>query len=152
MQTKILILDDYAELLDVLTIFLEGQSFNVCAVGSEELFNAALPRFNPDIIILDVYIKGDCDGRNICKTIKNNSDTGHIPVILMSTSNILLKNYEECKADAAIDKPFDLLLLLEKIKALTNRNTGEITTKHRNEIFNLSLINKTTGNENKYAH
>lgn len=151
-KTKILILDDHADLLDALTLFLEESSFDVCTVVSEELFKIELKRFKPDIIILDVYIKGDCDGRNICKMIKGNSETRHIPVILMSASIQLLKNYEECNADAVIDKPFDLLFLLEKIRALVHKNIVEMITENTKESDRLaSLIIQTTENEKKYA-
>ncbi|HUS03162.1 MAG TPA: response regulator [Chitinophagaceae bacterium] len=151
-KTKILILDDYADLLEALTIFLEGQSFEVCTVGHEESFKAELMRFKPDVIILDVDIKGICDGRKICKMIKSNMETKHIPVILMSASIPLLKNYEECNADAVINKPFDLVLLLEKIRALAHRNIGEVLTRNRDEMSCLiSLIDKSKPYENIYA-
>jgi Response regulator containing a CheY-like receiver domain and a GGDEF domain len=100
------------------------------------------------VIILDVYIKGNCDGRDICKLIKGNSETRHIPVILMSASIQLLKNFEQCNADAVIAKPFDLLLLLEKIKCLAHYNIGEIINENRNESHRLiSLMNQNAQNE-----
>lgn len=151
-KTKILILDDQADLLEALAIFLEYESFDVCTVVSEELFNTEMKRFKPDVIILDVYVKGNCDGRDICKMIKSNSETRDIPVMLMSTSLELLKNYEEWNADAVINKPFDLLFLLETIKTLAHHNITEMITRNRNESFRLiSLINKTNGNETRYA-
>ena len=151
-QSKILILDDYADLLEVLTIFLKEESFNVCTVVSEELFNTELKRFKPDVIILDVYVKGNCDGRNICKMIKSNSETRDIPVILMSTSMQLLTNYGECNADAVIDKPFDLLFLLEIIRTLTRHHKEKMMINKRDKSSLLiSLIKPTIQNENKYA-
>jgi DNA-binding response OmpR family regulator len=148
-----LILDDYADLLDALTIFLEVESFEVCTATTEQLFKKELKRFKPDVIILDVYIKGNCDGRNICKMIKSNSETRQIPVILMSASIHLLKSYEECNANAVIEKPFDLSLLLKKIKELAHYNIGDMITGNRKEAFRLmSLINQNSQNEQNYIN
>ena len=150
-KTKLLILDDNADMLNALTGFWEKGSFEVCTVVSEELFKTELNHFKPDVIILDVYNKGDAEGRRIYEMIKNESTTRHIRVILMSANMQLLKNYEECNTDAVIYELFDLLLFLEKIRPLTHWNIGEIITIKKDEGSRLISINQTTDNEKKYA-
>ena len=118
LKNKILILDDNLELLNSLSIFLEKASYKVCTVISSETLYDELKRFKPNLIILDVYLKGVDEGRKICKIIKSEVATSHIPVILMSSSSKRLENYKECQADAIIGKPFNIAMLTAQINAL----------------------------------
>ena len=118
LKNKILILDDNPEILNSLSMFLEKASYNVCTVSSSEMLYAELKRFKPNLIVLDVYIKGVDEGRKICKIIKSDVSTSHLPVILMSVSSKGLENYKECQADAIIGKPFNIAMLTAQIKAL----------------------------------
>ncbi|MDB5200067.1 MAG: response regulator [Chitinophagaceae bacterium] len=136
-KKKILILDDYPELLDALKIFLEGQLYQVRTVTSKELLAAELKRFKPHLIILDVFINGIAHGREICKIIKSDIETKHIPVLLMSVSSKGLENFKECEADAIIEKPFDLSYFLQQIKTLVNAFTEKRITKRKNKRFQL---------------
>lgn len=150
-RTKILILDDSAELLDALTLFLEEHSFEVRTAISEILFKIELERFTPDVIILDVYIKNNVDGRNICRMIKSNSESRDIPIILMSASTELLKNYKECNADAVINKPFDLSVLLTKVRTLAPYDFGSESSKNQDGSVVVPLIYPNSEKEKKYA-
>ena len=118
LKNKILILNDNPEVLNSLSMFLEKASYKVCIVTSSEMLYAELKRFKPNLIVLDVYIKGVDEGRKICKIIKSEVSTSHIPVILMSVSTKGLENYKECQADAIIGKPFNIAMLTAQIKAL----------------------------------
>jgi len=99
-------------------MFLEKASYKVCTVTSFETLYAELKRFKPNLIILDVYLNGVDEGKKICKIIKSEIATSHIPVILMSASSKGLENYKECQADAIIGKPFNIAMLTAQIKAL----------------------------------
>ena len=118
LKNKILILNDNPEVLNSLSMFLEKASYKVCIVTSSEMLYAELKRFKPNLIVLDDYIKGVDEGRKICKIIKSEVSTSHIPVILMSVSSKGLENYKECQADAIIGKPFNIAMLTAQIKAL----------------------------------
>lgn len=119
-KTKILIVDDSSDLLKVLKIFLEKKLYQVSIASTKELFTTELRNFKPDVILLDIYMKDIGDGREICKTLKSNIETKEIPVILMSAANKALENYEECNADAIIEKPFSLSKLIQQIKSVTD--------------------------------
>ncbi len=118
LKNKILILDDSPDILDLLTIFLEKASYQVCTVRSSVLLYTELKRFKPHLILLDVYIKGIDEGRQICNIIKSDIKTMQIPVILMSVSSKGLENFKECQADAILGKPFNFPTLLLQIKKL----------------------------------
>jgi DNA-binding response OmpR family regulator len=112
---KILILDDSNDLLDALKLFLEKQFLDVVTVNSYASLKVELTSFKPELILLDVFINGISEGREICKAIKYDKATCHIPIILMSASPNNLIDYEECNADSIIEKPFNISKLIEKI-------------------------------------
>src|ERR1044072_3997104 len=116
-MAKILIVDDCNELLEILQYFLEDAGHTVDTILSGAALNEKLGSFKPDLIILDVLLKKE-NGREICKTLKNNPATKNIPIILMSANDKSLENFRECGADEILPKPFDLVDIISKIKQL----------------------------------
>ena len=88
----------------------------------------------PDIIITDLMMPG-IDGIELCRRIKNNLKTSHIPVILL-TANTNIENekrgYKE-GADAYIGKPFHWEILLSRISNLLKQKI------QRQQIFKSEL-------------
>lgn len=115
MAKKILIADDDSAILDVVTIILEDAGYEVNSTEKgEELLDMKEPL--PDLILLDIWMLGK-DGRDICKHLKSNSKTSHIPVIIVSANRDIQKIAAECMADAYLAKPFemdDLLVIIEE--------------------------------------
>jgi CheY-like chemotaxis protein len=70
----------------------------------------------PDMIFLDVFLQGE-DGREICKELRNNSETKYLCIILISGSPKDLELYKEFGADGYLEKPFGLPVLLDKIES-----------------------------------
>ena len=121
-MVKILIVDDSQELLDLCTHLLNMKGYIVATATSKITVFNKVSNFNPDLILMDVRLNG-ADGRELCKEIKQNDSTKEIPVILLSASPELLMDYKECKAVDAIEKPFELTSVIQKIeRALTMAN------------------------------
>jgi len=74
---------------------------------------------NADILLLDVKMPL-LDGVSVCKIVKENPSTSTVPVIVMSASEVLLKEAENARADAVIAKPFDIGLLIDTVGRLTH--------------------------------
>lgn len=77
----------------------------------------------PEIIISDILMPGDVDGFELCRRVKNNNPTSHIPVILM-TAKALDENKIEgynCGADAYVCKPFNPDVLSALVDNLIQR-------------------------------
>src|SRR5688572_24742736 len=70
--------------------------------------------FKPNLILLDVLISGN-DGRTICKQLKSQEDTKHIPIIMFSAHPSAAATIAEYGADDFIAKPFDVNDLLAKV-------------------------------------
>lgn len=117
-QNKILIVDDSADLLVALKMFLQNESYKVSTIMSFEFLTTEIKRFLPDVLILDVYLNSKGVGRDVCRKIKSDIETMNIPVILMSANYKALEDYNECRADAIIEKPFNLATLIQQIQSV----------------------------------
>lgn len=113
---KVLVVDDDLDILEVIGIILDDEGFETRLVsnGSEVFEN--ISTFQPDLIILDVML-GNMDGREICNRIKNTSQTKSIPVIMISASHNMAQSIQKhCYPDDFIEKPFDILKLINKVE------------------------------------
>ncbi|GLV58414.1 hypothetical protein KDH_52470 [Dictyobacter sp. S3.2.2.5] len=82
MGHHILVVDDDEGIVEVVQIVLEGEGYVVrTATNKDDLQNIADDL--PDLILLDVLLSGD-DGREICRKLKGDEATKHIPVIMLS--------------------------------------------------------------------
>ena len=116
---KILVADDDIDILTLVTMTLGMQGFAVDAVSNWQEINERVRQFNPDLILLDISL-GGADGRDICKKIKLQNDTSHIPVILFSANLEMGESIPDCMAQAFIAKPYDLSHFLSAIRTHIN--------------------------------
>jgi len=116
---RITVADDDPGILDAVGMMLEMEGYVVNATLNG---NTVLTSQNelPDVYVLDIWMSGS-DGRELCKKLKSEERTKHIPVILISASNDLKHSAETAGADDFLAKPFEIDMLLAKIeKALLN--------------------------------
>lgn len=112
---KILVVDDDDGILDAISLILEDAEYKVMTLsnGNDTLKKTKI--FEPDIILLDVLLSGS-DGREICRSLKDNLATKQIPIIMISahpTAKIGIKQYG---ADNFLAKPFEAVDLLQVIE------------------------------------
>ncbi|SOD15107.1 response regulator [Pedobacter xixiisoli] len=103
---KILIVDDYEDIHDILTFVLQDEQIEVKCLTSAALLPAYLQEWQPDLLMLDVRL-GDADGRHICNELKADPLYCHVKVVLMSAMADGWRDLA-CHADAKIDKPFEI--------------------------------------------
>jgi DNA-binding response OmpR family regulator len=113
-MAKILIIDDDPDIRTVINILLRKKGHEVETASREEEVFDQLERFDPDVVLLDVLLSGS-DGRKICKAIKQNEKTRHIPVIMFSAHPGAADKITDYGAEDFISKPVNADLLLEKI-------------------------------------
>ena len=116
-MNRILIADDSIDLLEIFKITLSEEGYVVRTVSNKREFYGALKTYTPDLIILDVFLN-DVDGREICKEVKRNTKTKKIPVMMCSANPYAIAGYKMYGANDAIEKPFSIPVLLEKIDTL----------------------------------
>ena len=112
---KILVADDDIDILTLVKMTLGMQGFSVDAISNWKDIAERVRLFGPDLILLDVSL-GGADGRDICKKLKQEPGTKHIPVILFSANVEMGESIQECQAEAFIAKPYELSHFLTTIR------------------------------------
>lgn len=113
MKKKIIVADDDKDIVAVLTMMLEEAGYEVRSTANGH--TAQMVRdFLPDLLLLDIWMAG-VDGRDVCKYLKSQKLTKHIPIIMISANQDIKKIAREAKADDFIAKPFDMDKLLAKV-------------------------------------
>lgn len=114
MSKKILVADDDPAIVDSIQMILEDEGYEVdTTVNGEAVYK--MEKDYPHLLLLDIWMSGQ-DGREICKYLKKNPHTKHIPIVMISASREIEKSAKESGADDFLAKPFDIDDLLEKVK------------------------------------
>ena len=115
---KILIVDDEADIIEILQFVLEAQGYEcITALDGEEGLKLARESY-PDLIILDVMMP-KMNGYKVSRLLKFDEKYKNIP-ILMITARAQDKDKEigeETGADEYITKPFQVDYVIEKVKS-----------------------------------
>lgn len=116
---QILAIDDDPDILDAIRFLLEDAGYDVTTAEKGEYAEALTTTGEalPDLIILDVLLSGK-DGRLICKQLKAQEQTRHIPVLMISAHPGAERSVKEVGADAFVAKPFEIATLLRAISRL----------------------------------
>jgi CheY-like chemotaxis protein len=115
---KILVIDDDLGILEALDMLLQEEGYRTeVSTKNGEYVERSIEREPPDLIILDILLSGH-DGREICKRLKSDERTRHIPVMLISAHIRAELSAIEAGADAFLAKPFDISDLLDKVAEL----------------------------------
>lgn len=119
---RILIVEDNDELRNYLLQTLsEEYTVQTCSNGKEAL--TIIPEYKPELVISDIMMP-EMRGDELCKELKNNIETSHIPVILLTALNNEKDILSGLKigADEYILKPFNIGILKATVdNLLTNR-------------------------------
>ncbi|WP_031532074.1 MULTISPECIES: ATP-binding protein [unclassified Bacteroides] len=121
-RKKVLIVDDDEEIRSFLCEELAAL-YNVVDCGDGEQAYEIISREGADLVVSDIMMPG-IDGIELCKRIRNNMRTSHIPVILLTAKASDRDRLEglQANADAYVTKPFNLQLLLTLIGNLLYRH------------------------------
>ena len=128
MAETILVVDDEKEIVDLVAVYLENENFKVfkCYTAKEALNYVEMEAEKLDLAILDVMLP-DESGYDIVKKIRNNPATKKLPVMMVTakTSEIdMIKGLDD-GADDYIKKPFSIMELISRVKALLRRTVQE---------------------------
>jgi len=119
---KILVIEDEKDFSDLLVLNLESEGFTVlCSYdGLSGLKKAQHEK--PDLILLDLILP-ELMGMEICKELRKESCTSHIPVMMMTAKGAELDRVAgfEAGADDYLVKPFSMRELLLRIRAIIKR-------------------------------
>ncbi len=112
-KKKILITDDDPGMQDAFRLIFEREGFDTTVLSSaKEILSgeAAIP----DIYILDKQLSG-VDGLDICRLLKSQPHTAHVPVIIVSATPHVASLAKAACADDFLEKPFRRADLLQMV-------------------------------------
>ena len=115
-QSKIMVVDDSPTICRLVTTTLEKQHYQVIAASDGMEALAKMNEIMPDLILLDITMPR-LDGYQLCKIIKGNEATKHIPVVMLSGKDGFFDRIKGRMAGALdyITKPFKPDALLEVV-------------------------------------
>jgi two-component system alkaline phosphatase synthesis response regulator PhoP len=119
---RILVVDDEEDLLELVRYNLSKEGYQVrCVVSGEAAIQESLA-YLPDLILLDLMLP-TVDGLGVCKVLKANPRTQHIPIMMVTakTEEADVVSGLELGADDYITKPFSPRVLLARIRAVLRR-------------------------------
>lgn len=116
-NARLLIVDDDCELSAMLCTYFQEQGYRVSVLDRGDALDAALARYAPDLLILDVMLPGE-DGLSIARRL-----AGTVPILMLSARGEEVDRILglEFGADDYLAKPFNPRELLARVKALLRR-------------------------------
>ncbi|WP_028307930.1 response regulator transcription factor [Desulfitibacter alkalitolerans] len=135
MTYKILVIDDDANILELLRLYLshEGYILSFASDGSKGL--DAFRNFKPDLVILDIMLP-IINGWEVCQMIRRISD---VPILMLTSKDGLedkLMGFD-LGADDYVVKPFDPKEVIARSKALLKRISSETDNIKKNPLIEL---------------
>ena len=132
MSSQVLIIEDEPDIRKTIDYNLTKESFKVVQAGSIEEGEKALASNQIDVIILDLMLP-DGSGLTLCRDIKSDDKTKHIPIIILTAKTEEVDRVVgfELGADDYVTKPFSVRELILRVKAIlkrgpsSNKNPGD---------------------------
>lgn len=128
--TRILVIDDEPELLDMLQERLQSWGYHVMTATSGEAGLRAAAAHQPALILLDVVMP-QMKGREVCARLKADPHTRAIPVIFLTALEMPdhIKAGMELGAEDYLVKPFTADELKERITLCLLRHAGRLVSQ-----------------------
>jgi DNA-binding response OmpR family regulator len=119
----ILFVDDDPAIQDAVRMMLEHVGYTVTLMNDgDALLETGFT--HPDLFILDKQLPG-VDGLDICRHLKTQSVTAHIPVLILSASPQIRIQAKEACADSVLEKPFQMQALRKEVAQLISGTVPE---------------------------
>lgn len=118
---RVLIIDDDKDFLIIVKNFLQKKGFEVSIHSDWKTASESIIDFKPQVLLIDVFLSG-IDGLEMCKKLKSNTYTRHIPIVVFSAYPQMGETaIYEFGADDFLSKPFEVNELIEKIHKVLAR-------------------------------
>jgi two-component system phosphate regulon response regulator PhoB len=140
MQHKILVVDDEADVNDMLVLNLRAAGFGVIAAEDGATALAKSRSELPALVILDLMLPG-MSGLEVCKVLKSDTATRHIPVIMLTSKAEEVDKIVglELGADDYVTKPFSPRELILRVNRSLRRGKEKAPTVEKMEIGEIVL-------------
>jgi two-component system phosphate regulon response regulator OmpR len=120
---RILVVDDEADVRDMLKEYLSAHGYDVAEAASGDSMRDALEAGLPDLVLLDIGLPGE-DGLTLARYLREHYD---LAIIMVTGAGEVVDRIVglEVGADDYVAKPFDLRELLARVKSVLRRYRGD---------------------------
>ena len=117
--------EDDENIRDLIVYTLENTGFTARGFADGGSFREALREEKPELVLMDVMLPGE-DGVSLLKRVRENSETAAIPVIMVTAKGAEFDKVKalDLGADDYVTKPFGMMELVSRIKAVLRRTGG----------------------------
>ena len=126
----IFLLEDDDSIRKLVMYALESQGFDVMGFSAPAVFWDELKKRVPGLLLLDIMLPGE-DGMTILKKLRQSGRTKSMPIIMLTAKNTEFDRVEglDCGADDYISKPFGMMELIARVRAVLRRFEKSDETK-----------------------
>lgn len=119
---KIHIVEDDKNIAEIEEFALKNVGYEVYTFGSAKEFEERLKKEYPDLIIMDIMLP-DRDGLSLVKDLREHTETAAIPIIMVTAKSLEMDKVKglDQGADDYITKPFGIMELISRVKAMLRR-------------------------------
>jgi len=117
-MAKLLVVDDEPDILRVVTKIMQSRGHTVETARDGEEALEAVADSRPDLIILDINLP-KLDGFEVCRRLKTDERTRHIPIVMMTAAYTTVDDAElgtGIGADEYVVKPFQKEILIHNVE------------------------------------
>lgn len=126
----IYIVEDDTNIREIESFALKNSGYQIQDFENAKEFYRAVKEKKPDLALLDIMLP-DEDGMEILQKLRKNPETKRLPIIMVTAKATELDRVKglDLGADDYIIKPFGVMELISRVKALLRRSMGEIQEK-----------------------
>ena len=121
----IYVVEDDISIQEIESFALTNVGYRVEGFGSAGEFYRAMEKELPDLVLLDIMLP-DEDGLSIVKKLRNNRETVLVPIIMVTAKTTEIDRVKglDIGADDYMTKPFGVMELISRVKAMLRRSGG----------------------------
>src|SRR6202000_3232782 len=106
MKKKVLIIEDDKDTLEILAHLTRDLNVE-CELCCGSVSLSEIKKIDPNLVLLDHWLN-DGYGDELCRQIKGDATTAHIPVVMVSAHLEIAEIAAQCRANGYLAKPFDI--------------------------------------------
>ena len=122
----IYLVEDEPDIREIESVAMKRNGFAYEVFGNGESFLGRVQERTPDLVLLDIRLPGQ-SGLEVLRILRDNEETRRVPVLMVTalSSDTDVMQGLDLGADDYITKPFNILVLVSRIKALLRRTLPE---------------------------
>ncbi|MGH7363473.1 MAG: response regulator, partial [Candidatus Methylomirabilales bacterium] len=122
MATRVLVVDDEKDIVELVRYHLEKEGFQCLLAGDGPAALRLARQHRPDLLILDLMLPG-LDGLEVCRQLRRDPATARLPILMLTAKAEEVDRVVglEVGADDYVVKPFSPRELVARVKAILRR-------------------------------